>query len=351
MLRQSYLVSTLSAADPTASPTPTVSPLTPTVSPVTLLHKPGVLALIAFNEPCLAPAEPGIIPIGIPSLCGKAYEVIEYGDKVAERGSTNNCQWSKIDDVFCAATWISTAACADIEGATEAAYARLFGLINSAGFPYPFRIWNFMPKINLGDGDQEEYKKFCAGRLRAFSQLDLSRQQFPAASALGIHHSDNAAQGAVIYLLATRAPGQHHENPRQQPAYQYPREYGLSSPSFARATSLSLQSHHPIFISGTASIIGHDTKACGNLQEQLEITLANIRYLLASIDPQASTLSAIRVYLRNAEDLLATQTYLYQQFSPADINIVHADICRANLLVEIECVANARAHINTQALA
>jgi chorismate lyase/3-hydroxybenzoate synthase len=210
-----------------------------------------------------------------------------------------------------------------------------------------------MPKINLGEGDQEEYKKFCSGRLRAFSQLDLSQQQFPAASALGIHHSDNAAQGAVIYLLATRTPGQHHENPRQQPAYQYPRQYGPSSPSFARATSLPLQSQCPIFISGTASIIGHDTKACGNLQEQLEITLDNIRFLLASIDPQASAPSAIRVYLRHAEDLLATQTYLYQQFAPADINIVHADICRANLLVEIECVANTHSltHINAQVLA
>jgi chorismate lyase/3-hydroxybenzoate synthase len=343
MLRQSYLDSTLLAAKQTASSA------IPMASPVTLLHKPGVLALIAFDEPCLVPAELGIIPIGIPSLCSKAYEVIEYGDKVAERGSSNDCQWSKIDDVFCAATWISPTDCADIETATEAAYSRLFGLINSAGFPYPFRIWNFMPKINLGEGDQEEYKKFCVGRLRAFSQLDLSQQQFPAASALGIHHSDNATQGAVIYLLATKTPGQHHENPRQQPAYQYPREYGPSSPSFARATSLPLQSHHPIFISGTASIIGHDTKACGNLQEQLEITLENIRYLLASIDPQASTPSAIRVYLRHAEDLLPAQDYLYQQFSPADINIVHADICRANLLVEIECVANA--HSLTQVLA
>ena len=338
MLRQYYLDSTFFTAEPTATP-------------AQLLHKPGVLALIAFDAPCLAPAELGIIPIGIPSLCGKAYEVIEYGDKVAERGSNGDCQWSKIDDVFFAATWVSPAACADIESATEAAYTRLFGLITSAGFPYPFRIWNFIPKINVGDGDQEEYKKFCVGRLRAFSQLDLSQQQFPAASALGIHSSDDATQGAVIYLLATRTPGQHHENPRQQPAYQYPREYGPSSPSFARATSLPQQLERPIFISGTASIIGHDTKACDDLQEQLKITLENIRYLLASIDPQASAPSAIRVYLRHVEDLLATQDYLYQQFSPADINIVHADICRANLLVEIECVANARSLTQAQALA
>jgi chorismate lyase/3-hydroxybenzoate synthase len=310
-------------------------------APEILINTAGVLALIAFDGACAAPIEPGIIPIGIPSLCGKAYEVIEYSDQMAERGISDDCHWSKIDDVFCAATWIDPEECADIERATEAAYNRLFHVISAAGFPYPFRIWNFIPNINLGEADQEEYKKFCAGRLRAFNQLGPGRQQFPAASALGIRQSDNAAQSAVIYLLATRTPGQHHENPRQQPAYQYPRQYGPSSPSFARGTSLLLQSRRPIFISGTASIIGHDTKACGNVQEQLEITLENIRYLLANIDPQASTPSAIRVYLRHAEDLLATQTYLYQRFAPADINIVHADICRANLLIEIECMANA----------
>jgi chorismate lyase/3-hydroxybenzoate synthase len=52
-------------------------------------------------------------------------------------------------------------------------------------------------------------------------------------------------------------------------------------------------------------------------------------------------LSSVRVYLRHKEDFVATEAYLRQQFPEEVINIVHADICRDNLLVEIEAVAHA----------
>lgn len=302
----------------------------------TLLNKVGVLAVISFDEPCAVPSSCGVIPIGAPSLSAKPYEVIAYGDQVAERGLSENCHWSVIGDICCAATWISADACADIEQATEAAYNRLLNVITLAGFPYPFRIWNFIPSINAGDKDQEAYKKFCVGRQRAFHRLALLDRQYPAASAVGL----STGSGGVIYLLATRKPSQHHENPRQQPAYQYPREYGPSSPSFARATSLLLPSQRLIFISGTASIIGHATTACGSLENQLEITLENIRCLLKSIDPHATALDAIRVYLRHPQDFAATHAYLAQQLPADSFNIIQADICRENLLVEIEAVSH-----------
>lgn len=303
-----------------------------------LINKPGVLAIVSFDGACAAPTETGIVPIGISSLSGKPFEVIEYGDSVAQRGITSDCHWSSIDDIFFAATWIPAGACkGSIELAAEQAYDRLFGVITEAGFPYPFRIWNYIPNINVGDGDQEEYKQFCVGRQRAFSRLELSQQQYPAASALGTKDQHG---GGIVYLLATRAPVKHYENPRQKPAYEYPRRYGPSSPSFARATSVTW-SQHSIFVSGTASIIGHDTKAAGDLKEQLKITLENIRYLLQSISANAETLSSVRVYLRHKKDFVETQTYLLQEFPAEVFNIVHADICRDNLLVEIEAVFHA----------
>src|SRR5690606_4762058 len=110
----------------------------------------------------------------------------------------------------------------------------------------------------------------------------------------------------TIYLLAHKQPGHHHENNRQQPAYRYPRQYGPCSPSFARATSLSLQHRPHLFISGTASILGHETRAAGNLQEQIAVTLDNLNYLrdnfAAELHGTTSPLSALRVYLRQAED-------------------------------------------------
>lgn len=300
-----------------------------------LLSEPGVLAVVGFTDTCRPSSIAGYLPVGMPSLSDKPYEVIRYGNVSAQRGITDDCHWSLIDDVLCAARWISPEDCRDIEAATEKSYQSLFRLIQSMGFPYPFRIWNFIPDINLGDGDREEYKKFCVGRQHAFHSCHVAPRQYPAASALG-HHG----QGAVIYLLAGRNSGVHHENPRQQPAYQYPRQYGPSSPSFARATSLSLASQLQVFISGTASIVGHDTQAVGDLQEQLRITLANIHELVAHIDPQEYALSAIRVYLRHPKDYDVARSFLSEHFSLDKVNFLHADICREQLLVEIEALAS-----------
>ncbi len=295
------------------------------------LAEPGVLAVVSFDGQCLAPATPGVIPVGLRSLSGQPWEVIRCEGGPAERGIEDGIHWSRIGDVLCLAAWITPEGCADIESASCDAYRRLFALCQRQGHPYPFRIWNHIPDINRGEGDLEQYKKFCIGRQRAFDSLHLAQRQYPAASALG-HHS----RGAVIYLLAHRQPGQHHENARQQPAYQYPRQYGPCSPSFARATSLDLDTSRQVFVSGTASILGHDTKAVGDLQEQLSITLENIHHLVDSIRPASTRLQALRIYLRHAGDYPAARQLLLGHFPPEAMNFLHADICRDKLLVEIE---------------
>ncbi len=307
--------------------------------PKSLLLRPGVLAVIQFTEHCSPGADLGVVPVGFRSMSGAQSEVIQCGSEPVERGLKRGCQWSQVGNVMFAATWIPPDECENMEMAAERAYKRLFELIRDAGYCHPFRIWNFIPNINQGEGDEEIYKKFCVGRHRAFKDLKLGGHQFPAASALG-----NRGQGAVIYLLAHKDESQHHENPRQEPAYCYPRQYGPSSPSFARATSLVIDGRRHIFVSGTASIIGHDTKAAGDLTQQIEITLLNIRHLVESIDPNYQALSALRIYIRRAEDFERAQSlvekYLFEVFKQSPdsltVNYLLADICRDNLLIEIE---------------
>jgi chorismate lyase / 3-hydroxybenzoate synthase len=86
--------------------------------------------------------------------------------------------------------------------------------------------------------------------------------------------------------------------------------------------------------------VGHDTQAVGDLQEQLNITLANIRELVTHVDQQQSALSAIRVYLRHPHHYEIAKSFLEQYFSLDKINFLHADICREQLLVEIEALAS-----------
>ncbi|MCR6652417.1 MAG: hypothetical protein NVV73_13430 [Cellvibrionaceae bacterium] len=298
-----------------------------------LLNQDGVLAVVGYTGDCLEPAAPGYIPSGLSPFGQTALEVIRYPFGRAERGITDRCHWNVIGDLICAATWISPAECLDVEAATEQAYDRILGVAEQLGFAFPFRIWNLLPQINQGAGDQEIYKRFCSGRMRAFTRHGMAAAEYPAASAVG-HHAD----GAVIYLLAAAKPSRNLENPLQMPAYTYPREYGPCSPSFARATRIELGGKDFLFISGTASILGHSTQAPDDIVSQLEVTQANIAQLVAQAGGSGDKLSALRVYLRHPEHLDVARALLERTYAAGHLNFVHADICRQQLLVEIEAL-------------
>jgi chorismate lyase/3-hydroxybenzoate synthase len=298
-----------------------------------LLNQDGVLAVVGYTGDCLEPTTPGYIPSGLSSFGEVGLEVIRYPFGRATRGIADRCHWSVIGDLICVATWISPAECQEIEVATEQAYDRILGVAEQRGFAFPFRIWNLIPQINEGPGDQEVYKRFCSGRMRAFTRHGMEAAQYPAASAVG-HHAD----GAVIYLLAAAKPSRNLENPLQMPAYTYPREYGPCSPSFARATRIELGGSDFLFISGTASILGHSTQAPGDIVSQLEVTQANIAQLVAQAGGSIDKLSALRVYLRHADHIDIARSLLEQTYAAEHLNFVHADICRQQLLVEIEAL-------------
>lgn len=302
-----------------------------TQTPEALLDKPGVLSVVSFNTKCEASLTPGIIPIGVDSLSDHTSEIIECGSGTVKRGITGDCQWSSNDDVMCAATWITGEQFEDLEKAAENAYLTILRHIQAAGYGHPFRFWNFIAKINMGNNERELYKKFCTGRLNAFTQLGFSSNIFPAASAVG-HHN----KGAVVYVLAGKTAGTHHENPRQQSAYHYPKQYGISSPSFSRATSIKIGNKNIVFISGTASILGHETRAPGDINEQLQLTVSNIEHLVAHINLKPGKFYGTRVYLRNKKDLSIAQKFLSDKLHGYEITYSYADICRSNLEVEIE---------------
>ena len=193
-----------------------------------------------------------------------------------------------------------------------------------------------MPDINKGVGDGERYKQFCLGRYEAFAEFAYTQGQLPSACALGHDGGDT-----IIYLLASKTPGRHFENPRQMSAYRYPREYGPESPSFARATLTNWGEACQLFISGTASIIGHQSKHVDDFGAQLKVTCENIGLLVShvmeSLGHKMPRMSMLKVYLRNRADLDEARYYVAEYFG-ADTPVVflRADICRKELLVEID---------------
>jgi hypothetical protein len=132
------------------------------------------------------------------------------------------------------------------------------------------------------------------------------------------------------------------ENPAQVPAYLYPSEHGPRAPSFARATVAA--DGRAVFISGTAAIKGHASVAPGETLPQLDCTLDNLAALSRAIG-LGDTLGAgagfarhFKIYLRHAEDFSSAAARLDDALLRRGDSVtwLHADICRAELTIEIE---------------
>lgn len=225
---------------------------------------------------------------------------------------------------------------------TRAAYAALFETLDREGYPHLVRCWNYLANINGETEELERYRQFNIGRQQGFE--DGARPltaQVPAACALG-----TASGPLVVAFLAARSAPVQIENPRQVSAYDYPADYGPRSPTFARAALLPVQDGEVLFVSGTASIVGHRTLHAHDAASQTVETLANLRAVVDAAN-RASAIGgytlgdlALKVYVRHPHDLAAIRhTIDTTPDAPRTAVYLQADICRKDLLVEIEAAA------------
>ncbi len=142
------------------------------------------------------------------------------------------------------------------------------------------------------------------------------------------------------------------ENPRQTAAYDYAATYSPQSPKFSRAMVLSCGTYTTIFISGTASITDSQTMHPGDVVKQTEETLDNIAALIAEenvgrhglpgLGTSLTSLGFARVYIKRPEDYAAVREVCERRLGMLPTIYAVADICRPELLVEIEGVAFSR---------
>ncbi len=229
--------------------------------------------------------------------------------------------------------------------AAERAYRELFAAIERHGHPHVARFWNYFARINDDEDGLERYRHFNLGRAAAFAAAGrLEGVPIPAACALGTTRGDHL----TVSFVASRTPGQCLENPRQVSAYRYPAQYGPQSPTFSRAVMHRTGEGHLLLVSGTASIVGHATLHQGDVAAQTRETLANLRAVFGEADrhagPGAFALreASFKVYVRRPGDAPVVRRELRDALGPdVDAHFIRADICRRDLLVEIEAVARA----------
>lgn len=230
-----------------------------------------------------------------------------------------------------------------LQAAARQAYHDVFEVLAANGCPALLRLWNYMSRITADDGRGERYWQFNAGRQEAFFAAQRSALDgAPAASALG-----TTAGPLRVYFLAGRHAPLAIENPRQVSAYRYPGRYGPHSPTFSRAAHAELgEGIRALFISGTASIVGHASTHVGDVRCQAVETLINMDVLRAEAMRRTGTDFRLEqmfhtIYLRRTADLAVVRAVFEERVgggSPAAQGAlyVRADVCRADLLVEIE---------------
>jgi chorismate lyase / 3-hydroxybenzoate synthase len=236
-------------------------------------------------------------------------------------------------------------ATSSLHTATSEAYREIFATLDELAYPHLLRVWNYLPQINVDTHGMERYRQFNSARRSALiaSGRDLTGN-VPAACALG---SVNGSP-LVIYFLASRKAPTAIENPRQVSAYEYPPQYG-PKPAFSRASVLRGTAGSMLFISGTASIVGHQTVHAGDVAAQTRETLVNIEALLGEANRVSGAprfgldTLAYKVYVRNSADLPLIESQLHSALGrEAQVVYLQADICRQDLLVEIEAIGRER---------
>ncbi|WP_455218115.1 chorismate transformation enzyme, FkbO/Hyg5 family [Kaarinaea lacus] len=314
-----------------------------------LREEDRLLALIHYVSPENIPALPPndrylSVPLEPLGMTGNNDSCIEawFSRDASESGFEDGIAYAITEDYLFGYLQLDEDSFSELKTLGYDLYQRILRFIEKRDYPYILRAWNYISDITGLDHDLERYQAFCAGRHDAFKSITSFENILPAASAIGTSSSGYAS----IYFIAASEKGIQIENPRQVSAFRYPPQYGERSPSFSRAIFKKWGEHYHVYVSGTASVVGHETKHAGNVQLQLEETLRNIEALLGTLSEKEQLhidwkqdLSMLKIYIRNREDYESIRKYV-ESVVGNDVPCLYleGDICRSDLLLEIEAL-------------
>lgn len=209
------------------------------------------------------------------------------------------------------------------------------------------RQWNYIPGITVLHDGSQNYQEFNDARSIFYAGSDW-KGGYPAATGIG-----TTAGGVMVELYAIRGTGYRSlpiDNPVQIAAHNYSQEVldgkiietlqERTTPKFERARLLGSN----IFISGTAAIRGEHSNFSDNAVEQAAETMEIMNRLIATdnipVTNNGARYDLLRVYVKRECDIPATREYMQRHYPAVPKHYLVADICRPELLIEIEGIAH-----------
>jgi len=243
-----------------------------------------------------------------------------------------------------------------ITQASERAFKSAIEILAQEGLSihHIIRQWNYIEKIAMveeGENASQNYQDFNDVRAQYYGQGDF-KFGYPAATGIGQNTG-----GVIISFIAisesdniTVTPIM---NPGQVDAHKYSEVVleGSSlekcTPKFERAKLVTIGSRNYIYVSGTASILGEKTMHVGDVKKQTLTTIENIKRLFSKenqevlglkFDVSEIQFSHLRVYVKKMEDVPAVEKICDAELNCKSSLFLESDVCREDLLVEIEGV-------------
>ncbi|NLN93765.1 MAG: endoribonuclease L-PSP [Candidatus Hydrogenedens sp.] len=180
----------------------------------------------------------------------------------------------------------------------------------------------------------EWYDDFNEVRTAFFEERTIFDQLVPASTGIGCRNGAGAALTAGLVALES---GEQSLAPVAIPSpLQCPSiEYGSA---FSRAVEFGSPSLRRLLISGTASIEpGGKSIHFGDMERQIHLTLCVVQAILRSRGMNWSQVSRAIAYFKDAADApLFAKCMTARGIAPIPVLLAHTDICRDDLLFELE---------------
>lgn len=219
------------------------------------------------------------------------------------------------------------------------------------------RQWNYIERITEFNGEHQHYQDFNDSRSHFYASCAW-KHGYPAATGIGTQLG-----GILIDLNVVRAKTEKFQyvpldNELQVAAHAYSQNVLLGSedevfkqkttPKFERAKAVVGEEKGMVYISGTAAIRGEQSLEGVGILVQTGTTMENISFLISKVNlnkhgvypTDEPRIEMLRVYLKNPEDVTAVKVYMEHLFTAVPISYLLADVCRDELLVEIEGIAS-----------
>jgi len=193
-------------------------------------------------------------------------------------------------------------------------------------FGHLVRTWFYLDKI------LDWYEGFNQARTPFLRARGAFQGLMPASTGIGMPNRHGAA--VVAGALAIKPKGAtvtEVASPLQCPALDY-------KSSFSRAVEVERAGRRELYISGTASIeLGGKTAYVGDPQAQIELTMQVVAAILHSRQMDWSDCTRAIAYIKEAKDAPHFAAYLREHgLETLPLTWMHADVCRDDLLFEIE---------------